>query len=194
MVIDGYLLLLLIMDRQISIYVRFLVINSQFMACVRWANGWNRLTVVVSPTQVFSWNENSIIYYCVHRETNEKLFFLLLLCICYFQWLTIPKLWISQNIRSSLCNLLSVREFSKRVLSVFLVKIIAASFDVYGSGRLGREINLYQGEEELSKGRRGEGVRQQNLHVFSHPLSVPSNFILNKALISLNIFCFSRKL
>ena len=85
---------------------------------------------------------------------------LLLLFICYFQWVTIPKLGTSQNIRSSFCNLLSVREFGKRVLSVFLVKIVAASFDVYGSGRLGREINLNQGDEELSKGRRGEGVRQ----------------------------------
>ena len=55
-----------------------------------------------------------------------------------------------------------MREFGKRVLSVFLVKMvknIADSFDVYVSGRLGRERNLYQRDEGRSKGRRG-GLRQ----------------------------------
>ena len=55
-----------------------------------------------------------------------------------------------------------MREFDKREFSVFLVKMvknIAASFDVYGSERLGRERNLYQRDEGRSKGR-GEGRRQ----------------------------------
>lgn len=116
--------------------------------------------------------------------------------LSYFQWLTIPKLGISKNIRSSLCGLLSMREFGKRVLSVFLVKMvknIADSFDVYVSGRLGRERNLYQRDEGRSKGRRG-GLRQQNLHVFLCPLYALSTLPLNQALVSIDIFCFSMKL
>ena len=35
--------------------------------------------------------------------------------------------------------------FGKGVLSIFLTKIMAAIIDFNGSGRLGREINLYQG-------------------------------------------------
>ena len=35
--------------------------------------------------------------------------------------------------------------FGKGVLSIFLTKIMAAIIDFNSSGRLGREINLYQG-------------------------------------------------
>ena len=35
--------------------------------------------------------------------------------------------------------------FGKEVLNIFLTKIMAAIIDFNGSGRLGREINLYQG-------------------------------------------------
>ena len=37
------------------------------------------------------------------------------------------------------------RNFGERELSVFLAKILAAIFDFNGSGKLGRETNLYQG-------------------------------------------------
>ena len=73
----------------------------------------------------------------------------------------------------------SMREFGKRVLSVFLVKIMAALFDVYRGGRIVR--NLYQRDEGRSKGRRGEGWDSRNLHVsFSAPLSIPSTLTLNQ--------------
>ena len=41
-------------------------------------------------------------------------------------------------------GLQSRRTFGERVLSIFLTKIMAAIFDFNGSGRLGRERNLYQ--------------------------------------------------
>ena len=44
-----------------------------------------------------------------------------------------------------ICSLQSRRNFDERVLSIFLTKIMAAIFDFYGSGRLVRERNLYQG-------------------------------------------------
>ena len=40
----------------------------------------------------------------------------------------------------------------------FEVKIIAALFDIYSCKRLGRERNLYQGNERRSLRRRGKGV------------------------------------
>lgn len=50
-------------------------------------------------------------------------------------------------------NLQDGRDFGERVLSIFLVKIRAAIFDVYSSGRVRREINFYQGGERRSKER-----------------------------------------
>ena len=47
----------------------------------------------------------------------------------------------------SLCALKSMRSFGERVLGIFLAKIMAAIFDLNGKGRLGRERNLYQGDE-----------------------------------------------
>ena len=49
--------------------------------------------------------------------------------------------WMSQT------SLQSKRNFCGRVLNTILVKVIAAIFDFYSSGGLGREINLYQGDE-----------------------------------------------
>ena len=49
--------------------------------------------------------------------------------------------WMSQT------NLQSKRNFCGRVLNTILVKVIAAIFDFYSSGGLGRERNLYQGDE-----------------------------------------------
>lgn len=49
-------------------------------------------------------------------------------------------------------NLQDGRDFGERVLSIFLVKIRAAIFDVYSSGVRG-EINFYQGGERRSKER-----------------------------------------
>ena len=43
-------------------------------------------------------------------------------------------------------SLKSTRNFGERVLSIFLAKIMAATSDFNGSGRLGRRRNLYQGE------------------------------------------------
>ena len=48
--------------------------------------------------------------------------------------------------------------FGERVLSNFITNIMAAIIDFDGSGRLGREINLYQGGGRRSKLRRGVGV------------------------------------
>ena len=42
------------------------------------------------------------------------------------------------------------RNFGERVLSTFLTKIMAAIFHFNGSGRLGREGNLYQGDGRRS--------------------------------------------
>ena len=47
--------------------------------------------------------------------------------------------------------------FSERVLSIFLTKIMATIFDFNGSGRLGREGNLYHGGSRRSKIGRGVG-------------------------------------
>ena len=52
----------------------------------------------------------------------------------------------------------SRRNFGERVLSNFITNIMAAIFDFDGSGRPGREINLYQGGGRRSKLRRGVGV------------------------------------
>ena len=60
------------------------------------------------------------------------------------------KLWL-QIIHMRHFDLLKVgsvqsrRNFGERVLSIFLTKIMAAVFDFNGSGRFGRERNLYQG-------------------------------------------------
>ena len=43
----------------------------------------------------------------------------------------------------------------RQMLSIIFVEIIAAIFDFYSSGRLGRKQNLYQGGERQSK--EGEG-------------------------------------
>ena len=56
------------------------------------------------------------------------------------------------------CSLQSRRNFGKRVLSNFIMNILAAIFDFNGSRRLGRGINLYQGGSWHSWIRRGVGV------------------------------------
>ena len=56
-----------------------------------------------------------------------------------------------------LLNLQSRRNFSERVLSIFLTKVMAAIFDFNGNGRLGREGNLYHGGSRRSKIGRGVG-------------------------------------
>ena len=52
-------------------------------------------------------------------------------------------------------SLQSRRNFGGRVLSIFLTKIMTTIFDFNGSGRLGRERNLYQRGCRQSKIRRG---------------------------------------
>ena len=54
--------------------------------------------------------------------------------------------------------------FGKGVLSIFLTKIMAAIIDFNGSGRLGREINLYQ----------GGGGRGENNTAFYSPAHAPT--------------------
>ena len=54
--------------------------------------------------------------------------------------------------------------FGKGVLSIFLTKIMAAIIDFNGSGRLGREINLYQ----------GGGGRGGNNTAFHFPAHAPT--------------------
>lgn len=49
------------------------------------------------------------------------------------------------------------------MLSIFTVKTIAAVFDFYNSGKLGRERNLYQGGCRRSKIRRGVGVGEDKM-------------------------------
>ena len=65
--------------------------------------------------------------------------------VCYH-----PKTRLSLNLQSR-------RNFGERVLSIFLTKIMAAIFDFNGSGRLGREGNLYHGGSRRSKIGRGVG-------------------------------------
>ena len=62
------------------------------------------------------------------------------------------------NVLLPLYSLRSRRNFGERVLNNFITKIMAAIFDNNGSGKLRREINLYQGGGRRSKIRRGVGV------------------------------------
>ena len=61
------------------------------------------------------------------------------------------------NVLLPLYSLRSRRNFGERVLSNFITKIMVAIFDNNGSGKLRREINLYQGGDRRSKIRRGWG-------------------------------------
>ena len=65
-----------------------------------------------------------------------------------------------------MCSRQKRRNFCERVLSNFITNTMAAIFYFNGSGRLGREINLYQGGCRRSKIRRGVGVGEW---VFSLP-------------------------
>ena len=69
------------------------------------------------------------------------------------------------------CSLQSRRNFGKRVLSNFIMNILAAIFDFNGSRRLGRGINLYQGGSWHSWIRRGVGVGEWRF--FSPPPPPP---------------------
>ena len=62
-----------------------------------------------------------------------------------------------------LFNLQSGRNFGERVLIIFLMKIMTTLFDFNGSGRLGRERNLYQGGGQRSIIRRGMWVGEWRL-------------------------------
>ena len=63
----------------------------------------------------------------------------------------------------TLLNLQSGRNFGERVLIIFLMKIMTTLFDFNGSGRLGRERNLYQGGGQRSIIRRGMWVGEWRL-------------------------------
>ena len=63
----------------------------------------------------------------------------------------------------TLLNLQSGRNFGERVLIIFLMKIMTTLFDFNGSGRLGRERNLYQGGSQRSIIRRGMWVGEWRL-------------------------------
>ena len=63
----------------------------------------------------------------------------------------------------TLFNLQSGRNFGERVLIIFLMKIMTTLFDFNGSGRLGRERNLYQGGGQRSIIRRGMWVGEWRL-------------------------------
>ena len=65
--------------------------------------------------------------------------------VCYH-----PKTRLSLNLQSR-------RNFGERVLSIFVTKIMAAIFDFNGSGRLGRERNMYHWGSRRSKIGRGVG-------------------------------------
>ena len=63
----------------------------------------------------------------------------------------------------TLFNLQSGRNFGERVFIIFLMKIMTTLFDFNGSGRLGRERNLYQGGGQRSIIRRGMWVGEWRL-------------------------------
>ena len=63
----------------------------------------------------------------------------------------------------TLFNLQSGRNFGERVLIIFLMKIMTTLFDFNGSGRPGRERNLYQGGGQRSIIRRGMWVGEWRL-------------------------------
>ena len=69
------------------------------------------------------------------------------------------------NVLLPLYSLRSRLNFGERVLSNFITKIMAAIFDNNGSGKLRREINLYQGGGRRSKIRRGVGVGEWRLRL-----------------------------
>ena len=52
----------------------------------------------------------------------------------------------------------STRKFDKRVLTILLLKIVVAIFDLYGSWRQGRGRHSHQGGGQRSRRRRGEGL------------------------------------
>ena len=83
---------------------------------------------------------------------------------------------------SSRPSLQGRRSFGERVLNNFITNIMAVVFDFNNSGRLGREINLYQGGGWRSKIRRGMGMWWV---LFALPLpptpTVQSNFKSNMA-------------
>ena len=60
------------------------------------------------------------------------------------------------------------RNFGERVLSTFLTKIMVAIIHFNGSGRLGRERNLYQGDGRRSKKERGGDGEMKITPVRSH--------------------------
>ena len=55
------------------------------------------------------------------------------------------------NVCRQSCSPQSRHNFGERVLSNFITNIMAAIIDFDGSGRLGREINLYQGGRSTVK-------------------------------------------
>ena len=71
----------------------------------------------------------------------------------------------------------SRRNFGERVLSIFLTKIMAAAFNFNGSGRLGRERNLYQGGGRRSNIRRtwGRGSKDYACQKSFAKLRSPTN-------------------
>ena len=54
-----------------------------------------------------------------------------------------PSFWFTIDVR--IVNLQNRRNFGRQVVSIFLVKVIAAIFYIFSGGRLKRERNFYQG-------------------------------------------------
>ena len=102
------------------------------------------------------------------------------------EWVGSEEFWGShgfkgESVVSYRISLLSRRNFGERVLSNFVTKIMAAIFNFNDSGRLGREINLYQGGVRRSKV--GRGVRAGKWRLvspFPLPLPPPSTLIANQ--------------
>ena len=53
-----------------------------------------------------------------------------------------PSFWFTIDVR--IVNLQNRHNFGRQVVSIFLVKVIAAIFYIFSSGRLKRERNFYQ--------------------------------------------------
>ena len=119
-------------------------------------------------------NHSLVLMNWVQKTTESKVLNFRVMVVMFYECFSIflhlrqeaCPLWVlSPGVAMKYCliclSLQSRCNFMERVLSIFMVKIIAAItgiFDFYRRGRLRWEINLYQGGEWGSKGRQEEGV------------------------------------
>ena len=71
--------------------------------------------------------------------------------------------------------------FGMRTLSTSSRNVWAAILDSQSRGRLGRDINFYQGGGRQAKGKRGEGEGKGKMRLFAFPCPPPPCPLLSKS-------------